>query len=254
MGGGRCRWNSQDGSSVRLSLDPNHPWSAYRRLLTIERHGSLDAAVLQQVTGMERELQDLEAEMSRLQERRHKLLEDLATHRARWEISIRPINPDDEERQFDFMRNIGSWDHYLRYFSQKHRYSYKEIQKFVNINYDHDFALVAECCATDQLLGIAQYYEVGDKAVEMAIIVGSHMKGTGLASVLLDQLCQICRDHGRRKVLASFLAENRPAIKLFDTVIGRHGTKLDAIEDDGVVEASWLLEPGDGGQRPRAET
>lgn len=195
---------------------------------------------------MEAELGRAEEQLRELQGQRHALLQRLAELRVRWEICIRPMNPDDEERQFDFIRDMGSMDHYLRYFSQKHRYSYKEIQKFVNINYDHDFALVAECCATDELLGVAQYYDVGDGGVEMAIIVGSRMKGTGLASVLLDQLCVICREHGKLKVFASFLAENRPAIRLFDAVLGRHGTKLSATEDDEVVEASWALDAPKG--------
>lgn len=250
--GGSLLTHLRTGTTLHLANDPDHPYSRYRHVLTIDKPPLPDsietpasrAPSLQKTVPQEsliRELDEVEAEIARLRQRRQAIFEQLRGQR--WQVSLRPLTPDDEHRQREFLLRMHSADHYTRFFSQKHQYTIREIQKIVNVDYSSDFALAAECKTTDQLLGVAQYFTLADKSeVEMAIVVDKSMKQTGLAAAMLDQLCVICRDHEKVRVYATFLSSNVSAIKLFDKVVGHYGPKIHTSDDDETTDACWNFE------------
>jgi acetyltransferase len=137
------------------------------------------------------------------------------TEKVTWdgrEVLLRPIRPEDEAQQREFMSRIEPEDLRLRFFSSRRDLPRSELARLVQIDYAREMAFVALAQAPDgttETLGAVHALADPDNIeAEFAIIVRSDLKGRGLGHLLLDKLIRYQRAHGTQRLVGHVLREN----------------------------------------------
>jgi acyl-CoA synthetase (NDP forming)/RimJ/RimL family protein N-acetyltransferase len=152
-------------------------------------------------------------------------------------VHVRPIRPGDRERYREFHERQSPDSVYYRYFSARPRLSDAELDRIVNVDMIDRAALVA--FERDELIGIASYERwPGRTDAEVAFFVDDTQRGRGLATVLLELLAVVAREHGITRFTAEVLADNRSMLKVFM----RAGFPVQRAFDSGVVDVEFPLE------------
>lgn len=160
------------------------------------------------------------------------LLSDGAT------VRVRPIRPDDGERLNAFHNRQSSESIYLRFFSARPRLSPKDIERFTTIDYQDRMAFVA--ILGDEMIGVARYdREVDKQQAEVAFITDDFHHGRGLATLLLEYLAAVARDHGLTHFTATTLPQNRKMLGVFKQA----GFQVSTRFEDGVIQVLLGIEP-----------
>jgi acyl-CoA synthetase (NDP forming)/GNAT superfamily N-acetyltransferase len=129
-------------------------------------------------------------------------------------VHLRPIRPDDAEELVAFHSGLSQRTRYLRYFSAYPRIPERDLQRFVNVDYTHRVALIAEL--NNQIIAVGRYERAaGSGDAEVAFVVADDHQGRGIGSVLLEHLAAAARERGLRRFTAVVLAENSGMIRVF---------------------------------------
>jgi acetyltransferase len=145
-------------------------------------------------------------------------------------IVLRPICDADDEQHKIFIAQLTPEDIRMRFFAFRKELSKLELSRLTHLDRSHEIAFIAERSETDpksaETLGIVR--AVSNEAAhetEIAIIVRSDLKRTGLGSLLLQKMLLYLSNHGAKLVTADVLRENTP-MHLF---LQAHGFKLDKL-------------------------
>ncbi|MBX3706135.1 MAG: GNAT family N-acetyltransferase [Pseudomonadales bacterium] len=126
-------------------------------------------------------------------------------------VWIRPIRPDDREREAAFVRGLSRESRYFRFHSALRELTPDMLERFVHNDYPDALALVAYLPgpAGDEQIGVARYVRegTGDTA-EMAIVVADAWQGKGVGTHLLLALRDLAQAAGIRRLVANVLREN----------------------------------------------
>ena len=140
------------------------------------------------------------------------------------------MRPTDREIEQAFVRGLSSETRYFRFHSAVRELSPALLERFTNVNYPGEMALIAtiEEGGGERLIGVARYVRLEDSpAAEMAIVVADEWQGKGIGTRLLIDLRSCAIAAGFREMKASVLSENRRmyelARKLGYIVEPRHG-------------------------------
>jgi acetyltransferase len=126
-------------------------------------------------------------------------------------VRIRPIQPEDREREAAFVRGLSRESRYFRFHSAMRELTPAMLQQFTRVDYPDDLALVAltEGAAGDEQIGVARYSRVpGTDTAEIAIVVADAWQGKGIGTRLLTALQRLAREGGIERLIASVLREN----------------------------------------------
>ncbi len=105
---------------------------------------------------------------------------------------------------------------YRRFFSAVPRLTARQLDYLTQLDHHDHEALIAIDEESGDGVAVARYVRTGEGVAEPAVSVVDDWQGRGVASVLLDALVARARDEGIRTFAAPVLAENRPAIKIFE--------------------------------------
>jgi acetyltransferase len=158
-------------------------------------------------------------------------------------VRIRPIHPDDREREADFVRRLSPAARYFRFHSALRELTPQMLERFTQVDYPDNMALVAlvDGPAGEEQVGVARYVrEPGTGTAEIAIVVADDWQGRGIATRLLTDLRDVARRAGITHLVASVLRENGRMLEL----VRRLGFSLEP--QDGEYRTSQLgkrLEP-----------
>ena len=147
------------------------------------------------------------------------LLETRKSLRDGLEIKIRPIKPSDEDMMRRLFYNFSDESKYFRYFASKPIMPHKEMQKYVNIDYDKILSVVAivEKGRNERIIAEARYaYDKRENAYEIAFIVDEGFQGKGVATFMMNYLIKIARDRGIGWFIAYVLPRNEAMLKVFE--------------------------------------
>jgi acetyltransferase len=153
------------------------------------------------------------------------------------QVTLRPIQPDDEPALTALYERLSPQTAYQRFFTVMRRLPPDWAHILANVDYDRRMAIVA-LGPGGGLIGVARYvHDERAQEAEIAIVIEDRWQGQGLGTRLLGELVGYAQGKGIRRFRAYVLADNLRMLKLI-----RRGTRiLDRKLDSGVV--SLLLAP-----------
>ena len=156
------------------------------------------------------------------------------------EITIRPITPEDDEIEKEFVQNLSEHTKYMRFMSTLKELSPDMVFYFTNINYAEDMALVAtvEDGGRERQIAVARYHKLKNSSTcEFAVVIGDNWRGTGLGRILMEMLIKDARDKGLKKIEGQVLAINNEMIAFVE----RLGFKI-KLDPDGPQQVYAVLD------------
>ena len=144
---------------------------------------------------------------------------------------FRPVSPTDDEAVLDLYKSLSKETVYFRFFLTKKSVPKSRIRKYTRIDYEKNFALVAE--KDEKLIGIGRY--IVDKsdptAAEMSIVIGDGFQRRGIGTTLIRYLIWIAKNRGVKTIYATILPDN---YKVLNT-IKKLGFKFKKQLEDGDI-------------------
>jgi acetyltransferase len=167
-----------------------------------------------------------------------------STARNGLQLCIRPLRPDDREREVEFINSLSERTRYFRLMTPLKFLPPHLLDQLMDIDYDRRMAFVAtvEEQGREQFVGIARYGET-DRAdtVELGITVTDRWQRCGIARLLTAELIRFARWRGIRRMEGIVLHDNLPMIELAKS-LGFHAAYDYA---QHVVVITHSLEPGE---------
>jgi acetyltransferase len=127
-------------------------------------------------------------------------------------LLIRPLRPDDLEREIRFVTGLSPATRYLRLQYYATEASRDAVAKLLDVDYVDRLALAAVVGAGDQaeIVGVSRYARVDATATaECAIVVADAWQGRGLGSELMRSLAVAAAARGLASLEGDTLAENQ---------------------------------------------
>jgi len=152
---------------------------------------------------------------------------------------IRAFRPDDRDGLLAAVDRSSAQSLYRRFFTVKRRFSEKEIDFFLNVDFVEHVALVAVVQEDGRpaIVGGGRYVVVAPSKAEVAFAVIDQYQGQGIGGALMRHLGIIAGRAGIKALIAEVLPENTPMQKVFE----RSGYRMSTERDPEVVHVSLQL-------------
>ena len=112
-------------------------------------------------------------------------------------LVLRPIRPDDAEREHAFVAKLSDASRYSRFQHSVTALSAEMMARFTQLDYDREMALLALVPETDEIVGVARYFPNPDRvSAEFACVVADAWQGRGVGTVLMKELIACARAAG----------------------------------------------------------
>jgi acetyltransferase len=144
-----------------------------------------------------------------------------ATLRNGTRVTIRPIEPQDAEREQAFVRGLSPESRYFRFMNTLRELSPEMLERFTHPDPSREVALVAlaGAGASAQEIGVARCALMPDgSASEFAIVVADAFQAQGLGSLLMQALLSTARAHGIKRIEGLVLASNHRMLELMQSL------------------------------------
>ncbi len=153
---------------------------------------------------------------------------------------IRPIQPEDASRERAFVSRLSPETLYFRFMMPIKELSLAMIERFTQIDYARELALVgiseshidvqsASSAMETEIRGVARITPTTHPdRCEFAIVVEESMQGTGLARSLMHRLIEAARARGYRSMEGVILRDNPRMLKFCEAM----GFVIEASKDD----------------------
>lgn len=149
-------------------------------------------------------------------------------------IHVRPVRTTDLAALTTFYESLSDESRYLRFFSAARSFG-NVIKRFVELDADSGFGLVALGVATPMIAGHATYIHVDARRAEVAFAVADKMQGLGLGTILLGQLAGVAWASGIEEFVATVLPENHRMVEVFRD----SGFDVHAKLEPGVIDVTF---------------
>ena len=127
-------------------------------------------------------------------------------------VAIRPLRPDDLDREMRFVAGLSQETLYLRLQYSSRNVSREDAVRLLELDY-HDRLAIGALVATqegDSIVGVSRYARIEDSdEAECAIVVADAWHGRGLGTELMRSLGIAARKRGIRALVGTSLAENQ---------------------------------------------
>jgi predicted CoA-binding protein/L-amino acid N-acyltransferase YncA len=150
---------------------------------------------------------------------------------------IRPVRIHDADPLSGFFAGLSRETTYLRFLSLTASVTPRELEHLTKVDYEQRMVLLA--LRGHQIVAVASYdrLERADQA-EVGFVVADGHQGHGLATIMLEHLAGLAREHGITRFVAETLAHNARMLRVFQDA----GFDEEARFDDGVVRVALSLE------------
>ena len=132
-------------------------------------------------------------------------------------LCIRPLRPDDREREVAYVNALSERSRYFRLFTPLKFLPRHLIDQLMNIDYRRRMAFVAttQQGEVEQFVGVARYCETDEAGtVELGVSVADAWQRSGIATLLLHQLIAYAREQNIRRLTGLVLPDNLAMIAL----------------------------------------
>ncbi|MCR6632412.1 MAG: bifunctional acetate--CoA ligase family protein/GNAT family N-acetyltransferase [Magnetospirillum sp.] len=134
------------------------------------------------------------------------------------EALLRPIRPEDEPAHAELIGRMSPQDLRYRFFGSTQKLQHSQLARLTQIDYDREMAFIATRVRRDggvETLGVVRTATDPDnRRAELAILVRTDLKGTGLGGILMDKIIRYHRGRHTGEIGAQILADNEPMLKL----------------------------------------
>lgn len=153
-------------------------------------------------------------------------LEERVELRSGESMLIRPIQPEDADREREFVSRLSAETLYLRFMMPIKELSQAMIERFTQIDYGRELALVGVSGEDSRgrgedsaIRGVARITPTTHpERCEFAIVVEESMQGSGLARALMHRLIEAARQRGYREMEGIVLRENPRMLKFCESL------------------------------------
>ncbi len=129
------------------------------------------------------------------------------------EVPVRPIRPEDAERERRFVERLSENSRYLRFMQYLKQLPSRMLARFTQLDYDRELALVA--LWQDEFIAVARYAPNEDgMTAEFAVTVADEWQRKGLGYALLERLSDAARAAGYKALVGNILEANRDMLDL----------------------------------------
>jgi GNAT superfamily N-acetyltransferase len=139
-------------------------------------------------------------------------------------VFIRPIQPSDKAMLAAGLTRLSEESIQKRFLGPKPKFTRGELRYLTEVDGSDHHALVAVVPAWDGVIvAVARSVRLpGDPAAaEASIVVSDDLQGKGLGKVLARMLADHARSHGIRRIHATMLSQNPPALALMRVIAER---------------------------------
>ncbi len=137
-------------------------------------------------------------------------------------LPVRPIMPEDAERERAFVHGLSDESRYFRFFYQLHELTPAMLARFTQVDYDRELALVvlAPTPKGEQIIAVARYIANPDhESAEFAIVVADAWQKRGVARKLMERLIAAAKTRGFVRLQGTVLRANSRMLR-FTTALG----------------------------------
>ncbi len=162
-------------------------------------------------------------------------LERYETLRDGTEIFFRPVKPTDEPALSEMLYSLSEESVRTRYMTHTVVFPHRDIQRFTNIDYRHDVAIVGiiPSVSGEEIVALAQYFlDPKTWAAEVAFLVQDEWQQKGMGSFLLDYITQIAKQRGVKRFYAKVLPSNEAMLAIFHNSGYKVNTEFDGYTYD----------------------
>ena len=127
---------------------------------------------------------------------------------ADWQVTARPIRPEDEPALVAFLQKTSKEDLRLRFFAPMKEFSHPFVARLTQIDYARAMAFVA-LDASGNILGVVRIHsDSAYESAEYAILVRSDLKGRGLGWTLMQLVIDYAESEGLQRLTGQVLQTN----------------------------------------------
>jgi acyl-CoA hydrolase/N-acetylglutamate synthase-like GNAT family acetyltransferase len=133
-------------------------------------------------------------------------------------VFFRPIKPTDEPLMRDLFYSFSKETVYYRFFSYINAMPHEKLQRFVNVDYENEMAILAiiKKAGEEKIIGIARYsVDKATRFAEYAITVADEWQNQEVGSVLFSYLIKVAKIKGIKGFIGYVLDTNVRAYRLF---------------------------------------
>ncbi len=151
-------------------------------------------------------------------------------------VILRPIRPEDQPAHADLMARMTPQDLRMRFFGQVRQIHHHQMARLTQIDYDREMAFIASRLGKDgqpETLGVIRTVTDPDnQRAELAALVRSDMKGTGLGTMMMEKIIRYQRTRGTKTIYAQIMTENSAMLRLAlkNGFVRQHSDDPDIIE------------------------
>ena len=128
-------------------------------------------------------------------------------------MPVRPIRPEDADRERRFVERLSQQSRYLRFMQYLKQLPSRMLARFTQLDYDRELALVA--LWQDEFVAVGRYAPNEDGVTaEFALAVADDWQRKGLGYALLERLGDAARAAGYQALDGDILEANRDMLEL----------------------------------------
>jgi len=144
-------------------------------------------------------------------------------------VDIRALRPNDRADMLAAIERTSTQSLQRRFFVTKKGFSEREIDFFVNIDFNNHVALVAQASEDGRPAIVAggRYIVVEPGRAEIAFVVVDAYQGQGIGGALMRHLAVLAREAGLKELVAEVLPENAAMLKVFSKFGFKPGPRRD---------------------------
>jgi acetyltransferase len=132
-----------------------------------------------------------------------------------WNVSVRPVRPEDEALFQRFFAKVAAEDLRLRFFAPVKEFSHPFIARLTQLDYARAMAFVALDEASGEMLGAVRLHaDANYETAEYAILMRSDLKGRGLGWKLMELMIEYARSEGLQRIEGQVLRENTVMLRM----------------------------------------
>jgi acetyltransferase len=157
------------------------------------------------------------------------------------DLCIRPLFPDDRDREIAFIESLSQESRYFRLLTPLRVLPPHLLDQLMDIDYERRMALVATLRVDGQerIVGVARYGDMGDPdTAELGITVTDAWQRRGIASQLITALMRYAREHGVRRLVGIVLPENHRMLALATSL----GFEQKYVPEENLIHISRTLD------------